>query len=166
MSRRPTLLVFVKYPEPGRVKTRLARTTGPERAAALYRQWISIVLGQFQALRPATRLVGYFDGACHDAFRDWHRLADDWWPQPAGDLGARLSAGVAVALDSGGPALAVGTDCLEINPDLVAQSLHGVVPQGCRFRADRGRRLLPCRHIEDSARPLPLGSLVKPVHAR
>jgi rSAM/selenodomain-associated transferase 1 len=122
MSRRPTLLVFVKYPEPGRVKTRLAQTTGPERAATLYRQWISTVLDQFQAIRPATRLVGYFDGAGHDAFRHWHALADEWWPQPAGDLGARLSAGLAAALDSGGPALAVGTDCLEITPDLVAQA--------------------------------------------
>jgi uncharacterized protein len=122
MSRRPTLLVFVKYPEPGCVKTRLARTTGPERAAALYSQWISIVLGLFQALRPATRLVGYFDGAGHDAFGEWHALADEWWPQTAGDLGDRLSAGIAAALDSGGPALAVGTDCLEITPHLVTQA--------------------------------------------
>jgi hypothetical protein len=45
-------------------------------------------------------------------------------------------------------------------------SLHGFVPQGRRFRADRGRRLLPCRHTEDSARPLPFGSLVKPFHPR
>ena len=56
MSERPTLLVFLKYPEPGRVKTRLAQTIGPERAAALYGQWIGTVFQGFQVLRPAIRL--------------------------------------------------------------------------------------------------------------
>src|SRR5579862_1334718 len=35
-----TLLVFLKYPEPGKVKTRLAAVVGAEKAANLYRQWI------------------------------------------------------------------------------------------------------------------------------
>ena len=123
MSQRPSLLVFLKYPEPGKVKTRLARAAGPEAAAALYRQWIGIVLARFQPLRPAVRLVGYFDGADVDAFQNWRPLADDWWPQPAGDLSNRLNAGIAMALESGGPAIAVGTDCLEIAPELITEAL-------------------------------------------
>jgi rSAM/selenodomain-associated transferase 1 len=119
-----TLLVFLKYPEPGRVKTRLAETIGPEKAAALYRLWIGAVLVQLQPLRSTTRLVGYFDGAPHDAFGDWHQLADDWWPQPSGDLGDRLRAGVAAGFADGGPVVAIGTDCLEIEPDLVAQAFE------------------------------------------
>src|SRR5260370_776590 len=39
MRRQRTVLVFVKYPEPGRVKTRLAATISVERAAELYRGW-------------------------------------------------------------------------------------------------------------------------------
>ena len=124
MKQRPTVLVFVKHPEPGRVKTRLAETIGPERAAALYRQWIRIVLEQLQPLRPAIRLVGYFDGTGHEVFRDWHALTDEWWPQPAGDLGNRLRAGFASALDSGGPVVAVGTDCLEIGAQLVLDAFE------------------------------------------
>ena len=31
------LILFVRYPEPGRVKTRLAAVLGAERAAAIYR---------------------------------------------------------------------------------------------------------------------------------
>ena len=41
MPARGTILVFLKNPEPGMVKTRLAATIGAERAAALYRQWPS-----------------------------------------------------------------------------------------------------------------------------
>jgi rSAM/selenodomain-associated transferase 1 len=113
------LLIFLKYPEPGRVKTRLAETIGAERAAALYRRWIDIVLDQLQVLRTCIQLVAYFDGAPHDAFHPWHQLADHWWPQPVGDLGDRLSAGFASAFDLGGPVIAVGTDCLEMAADLI-----------------------------------------------
>jgi uncharacterized protein len=119
-----TVLVFLKFPEAGRVKTRLARALGQERAAALYRQWIGIVLGGLQHLRSAARLVGYFDGAPHKAFHEWHRLADDWWPQPTGDLGARLAAGFERALDLGGPVLAVGTDCVEMEAVLLLQAFE------------------------------------------
>jgi rSAM/selenodomain-associated transferase 1 len=124
MTGHPTLLVFLKHPEPGRVKTRLARMMGVERAAALYGQWIGTVLDRFQPLRPAVRVVGYFDGAGAEAFWPWHSLADEWWPQPAGDLGDRLTAGFAKALESGRPALAVGTDCLEITPELVNDAVE------------------------------------------
>ena len=31
------LMIFVKYPEPGKVKTRLAKTLGAKEAARLYR---------------------------------------------------------------------------------------------------------------------------------
>ena len=51
MAARPTLLVLVKYPTPGAVKTRLAASIGLERAAALYREWIGRVLDQLQPFR-------------------------------------------------------------------------------------------------------------------
>ncbi len=122
--KRRTVLVFLKYPQAGRVKTRLAQFLGPEQAASLYREWIGIVFGQLQSLRANTRLVGSFDGAAADAFADWRRLADEWWPQPPGDLGDRLIAGFAKAFDASGPVLAVGTDCLEMEPELIEQAFE------------------------------------------
>jgi glycosyltransferase A (GT-A) superfamily protein (DUF2064 family) len=116
------VLIFLRFPEPGRVKTRLARTLGPARAAALYREWIGIVFARFQPLRDTTRLVGYFDGAPYEAFRAWHALADDWWPQPTGDLGECLVAGFDGGFNLGGPVLAVGTDCLEVEADLLLRA--------------------------------------------
>ena len=40
----PAILLFVKNPVPGRVKTRLAATLGPEAAAAVYRLLVRRVL--------------------------------------------------------------------------------------------------------------------------
>ena len=114
-----SVLVFMKYPEPGQVKTRLAASMGSDRAAELYRCWIGDVLGVLQPLRDTTHIVGYFVGAPAEAFREWHGLADSWRPQPPGDLGQRLSAGFELGFQLGGPVLAVGTDCLEMDGDLL-----------------------------------------------
>ena len=78
------VVVFLKYPEPGRVKTRLAATVGGERAAELYREWIGRVLTALQPLRPDVAIVGAIDGAPAAQFADWSPLVDQWWPQPAG----------------------------------------------------------------------------------
>jgi rSAM/selenodomain-associated transferase 1 len=122
MAGMPTLLVLLKYPSPGAVKTRLAASIGPQRAAALYRGWIGLVLDRLQLLRMDSRVVGYFDGAPQEAFAPWRTLADEWWRQPPGDLGERLRAGFATAHARGAPVAAVGTDCLELDPPLVQRA--------------------------------------------
>jgi rSAM/selenodomain-associated transferase 1 len=119
MQTTPTVccvvLVFLKFPRPGQVKTRLAKDIGDELAAKLYRSWIGMVLREMQPLRPGTRLVGYFDGASVEAFSEWTMLADEWWQQPVGDLSARLDHGFSRAFATGASAsLAVGTDCLDL----------------------------------------------------
>ncbi len=121
MTPRATVLVFLKYPEPGRVKTRLAATVGPETAAVLYREMIDTVFELLQPLRTRARLVGYFDGAPEDQFAGWRPLVDEWWAQPAGDLGARLDAGFRAGAGRG-PVLAVGTDCLDIDAELLGRA--------------------------------------------
>src|SRR5687768_7531897 len=61
-----TVLVFLKYPAPGAVKTRLAADVGPDRAAELYRGWIGTVFEQLQPVRGTARVVGYFAGGGRD----------------------------------------------------------------------------------------------------
>jgi rSAM/selenodomain-associated transferase 1 len=126
VARTAILLVFLKYPRAGAVKTRLAASIGPRRAAALYRGWITLVLTRLQPLRERVRMVGYFDGAACEAFAPWLALADEWWAQPEGDLGERLRAGFAAAHAAGGPVVAVGTDCLELDASLVLAALDAL----------------------------------------
>ena len=112
------VLVFVKFPSPGRVKTRLAQTVGADRAAELYRDWIGSVLRSLQPLRPEFAIVGYIDGAEKSAFAPWRPLVDDWWPQPSGDLGVRLDDGFRQAHAVARRTVAIGTDCLDIDAHL------------------------------------------------
>ena len=114
-----SLLVFLKSPIAGQVKTRLASSIGAEHAAALYRQWIGVVLEKLQPVRASTHVVACCDGGPASSFAPWHHLADDWWRQPAGDLGHRLDAAFLGRQSDGFPAIAVGTDCLDIDDTLI-----------------------------------------------
>lgn len=124
MMQLPTLLVFLKYPAAGAVKTRLAAAIGYERAAVDYRQWIGLVLNQLQPLRGAVRIVGCFDGATLNAFAPWDALVDAWWPQPLGNLGERLRAGFEEWRACSDRMAAIGTDCLEIDAPLVKSAFE------------------------------------------
>lgn len=118
-----TVLVYLKNPEPGRVKTRLAATIGPDAAAKLYRGWIGAVLSRLQPLRPSVSIIGAIDGADEEAFSSWASLVDGWWQQPPGDLGDRLDAGFRRFHQANAPVLAIGSDCLEIEAALIRQAL-------------------------------------------
>jgi rSAM/selenodomain-associated transferase 1 len=108
------------------VKTRLAATIGAAAAADLYRGWIGLVLERVQPVRGMLAVFGAIDGVdSSDRLEagpaEWQSLVDGWWPQPSGDLGSRLGAGFRDHAATG-PVLAIGTDCLEIEPDIIRQA--------------------------------------------
>ena len=109
-----SLLVFVKYPRPGRVKTRLGMKIGMRAAARLYQEFTAITLGRFRHWK-RTKFTIYFDPPEEEnAVRAWLGAEYDYWPQPPGDLGVKLRFGLERMLEQSGPAIAVGTD----SPDL------------------------------------------------
>jgi rSAM/selenodomain-associated transferase 1 len=134
------------------VKTRLAAAVGSDRAAALYRDWIGVVLRELQPIRERAVLVGYHDGGSANRFAEWTPFVDEWWPQPAGDLGTRLAAGFAGAHARGGPVLAVGTDCPEIDARLLGRAFDVLRERDAVFgpATDGGYYLVgTARHLPD-----------------
>lgn len=101
--RQETLIVFVKAPIAGRVKTRLAREVGTGRAAALFRHMLARA---YRGARGPWRTVLAVDppSAIYDAIwpRDFDRMA-----QGKGDLGARMKDAFAAFA---GPTLIIGAD--------------------------------------------------------
>ncbi len=106
-----TLGVFVRYPRPGSVKTRLAAALGAEAAAQLYRLLAERVL---EATTPHDReyerLVFYDPKEAGEAMRAW-LPAGRLRHQAAGDLGARLADAFARSFARGASRVAiVGSD--------------------------------------------------------
>jgi uncharacterized protein len=60
MLSTDALVIVAKYPEPGRVKTRLGAALGSERAAALYRAFLLDLAERFTAAERAGRFVLYW----------------------------------------------------------------------------------------------------------
>ncbi|MEK7766405.1 MAG: TIGR04282 family arsenosugar biosynthesis glycosyltransferase, partial [bacterium] len=100
-SRPPAALaLFLKYPEPGHVKTRLATALGAERAARLYRECMLMVLAKSLRLHGADVFVFYLPRDRGPAVEQlvmsrFGRFEGRFVPQAAGDLSARLHAALA-----------------------------------------------------------------------
>lgn len=87
-ATRDVLVVFARCPEPGRVKTRLARDVGDEAAAALYAAFVADLRARFAAAPFAVRWAV----APPDAgFAARFAMPDgETFPQQGDDLGARM----------------------------------------------------------------------------
>ncbi|HET9316447.1 MAG TPA: TIGR04282 family arsenosugar biosynthesis glycosyltransferase [Vicinamibacteria bacterium] len=117
------LIVFVKRPRAGEVKTRLASEVGPEEAAVLYRSMAEHVL---QATAPSgggyDRVVEYAPADAGDEVRRW-LPAERCVPQVAGELGERMAHALARAFSEGVfRAVLVGTDVPALAREHVAQA--------------------------------------------
>jgi len=122
-------VVFARAPEPGQVKTRLARDVGDARACALYRWLGARVVASLtgDGSRPydvAVRVTP--SGAC-DAVRAWVPGADAYAPQGEGDLGERLARATSDGFEAGYRAVVlVGTDCLAVTDGRVREALRAL----------------------------------------
>ena len=115
---RRAILLFVKYPEPGKVKTRLAATLGAVEAAGIYRRLVAAVVA---GLPDGEDLIVMFDPPEKRAqVAEWLQspLAGrrvEFVAQAAGDLGGRLEWAFAEAFARGFERVAViGSDCIEL----------------------------------------------------
>ena len=117
------LLVFAKYPEPGRVKTRLARTIGPERAALLYKEMVETVVRKTTPTNGEYRRVLCFDPPEREKdFRKWISQIE-LRPQSSGGLGQRMSIAIQESLANGNDRVGlIGTDCVEIDRSLLCNA--------------------------------------------
>lgn len=117
MPDAPLLILFVKYPEPGRVKTRLAADVGDEAAARIYRMMVASIIGNLPQ-GTAIRIV-YHRFRSETDYREWLDdpvLAEaEYVPQCEGDLGERLTHAFAEAFQDGWEKVGViGSDCVEL----------------------------------------------------
>ena len=107
----PRIVLFTRWPEPGRAKTRLIPAIGAERAAALHRRLTELTLAAVQA--SGSPFEVRVTGAPTEAFRDWLgpvSIVD----QGAGDLGERLArAGPPY------PTIFIGADAPDLSVELL-----------------------------------------------
>lgn len=102
--RPRTLIIMVKEPRAGRVKTRLGRDIGMTAAAWWYRHQVTRLCRRLYDPRWKTVLAVAPDRSCHSRAFPAHLPRA---PQGRGDLGARMARALATAP---GPAVLIGSD--------------------------------------------------------
>ncbi|RIJ34428.1 TIGR04282 family arsenosugar biosynthesis glycosyltransferase [Pontibacter oryzae] len=117
MAQNKLLLLFVRNPELGKVKTRLAASVGPEKALEIYLHLLQHTRDVTLPL-PMHKLV-YYTNAID---------TNDFWPndkyekrvQPPGDLGEKMQAAFAAAFDEGyASVVIIGSDCLQLTDKII-----------------------------------------------
>lgn len=120
---RPTLILFLKAPIAGRVKSRLAADLGWHRAARLHRTVSARTLRRFSADRRLAKTVAITPaGAAAWAKRLGAAKGWEIVPQVPGDLGRRMAAALKSAAP--GPALIVGSDIPDADPARVMRAFR------------------------------------------
>lgn len=126
MERRRTLILFVKEPRPGRVKTRLARDIGPVAAAWWLRHRIGDLTRRLGRDPRWTLMLAVSPDTARASRALPGRLPRI--PQGTGNLGRRMLRALAAAPP--GPALLIGADIPGIAPAHVAHGFGLLGPHG------------------------------------
>ncbi len=119
MEEPNALLVFVKNPIRGKVKTRLAREAGEERAFRIY----EALLAHTRQLAQAVQARRYLFYSHWVDFADaWPNAAFEKHLQVSADLGGRMRSAFDLALQSHQRAVIIGSDCSQLKHELLVQT--------------------------------------------
>lgn len=115
----PALIVFIKNPVIGKVKTRIAETAGKERAFEIY-----------LALLKHTRNLALSINVQRYLFYSDYIDDQDFWPakhfhkrlQEGADLGQRMSKAFEQVMALHSPAVIIGSDCASLTPEIIERT--------------------------------------------
>ena len=115
------LIIFVKNPEPGKVKTRIAASVGNDKAIDIYKQLLQFTSKIAQGV-DCERYVYYFPLV----------LEEDVFPstefqknlQIKGDLGQKMQAAFSEIVNKHKSAVIIGSDCAELTPSDIQRAFE------------------------------------------
>jgi rSAM/selenodomain-associated transferase 1 len=121
------LIIFTRYPEPGRTKTRLIPALGTVGAANLQRQMTEYTISQVKELQQATNvsLEVRFTGGNLQLMQNWLGLDLVYQLQGEGDLGLRMARSLFDAFQSDmKQVVIIGTDCPGVNFQILTKAFE------------------------------------------
>jgi rSAM/selenodomain-associated transferase 1 len=122
------LIIFTRYPEPGKTKTRLIPVLGAEGAAKLQRQMTEQKLAeakQLHAINPISLEI-HFTGGNQQLMQNW--LGNLTYKQQSeGDIGCRMAAAFQTAFEAGmSRVVLIGIDCPDLKVELMLDAFQAL----------------------------------------
>lgn len=134
MTETNHLIVFTRYPEVGKTKTRLIPALGAAGAATLQRQMTEFTLKQAEKLAQQKQdglnslsVEIRFAGGDRSLMQDWLGSSWSYQPQATGDLGERMQLAFQSAFEMGSQrVVTIGIDCPELDSATLAQAFQAL----------------------------------------
>lgn len=113
------ILFFIKYPEIGKVKSRLAKDLGEEIAVDLYRNFVLDILSAIKGIRADLKIC-FYPPDHRERFVEWLGNAYHYMPQEGGDLGERMENSLTRVFRAGyRKAIIIGSDSPDLPGDII-----------------------------------------------
>lgn len=123
VSHKGALIVFTRFPEPGKSKTRLIGSIGSEKAARLQFHMLRKALQAAEAIFGRDEIIVCFEGGTMSGLQ---ALIGSGWrfsKQAKGDLGQKMLLAICSAGEKNpGPVVLMGSDCPDISPGILRQA--------------------------------------------
>lgn len=123
---REEVIIFTRYPEPGKVKTRLVPYLGEEKAAQMHRRLTEQTIQYILPLEQMrlVRISLLFTGGTLEQMENWLEDSIMLAEQQGENFGQRMAAAIQSAWSRGARrAVLIGSDCPSLDADLLAQAL-------------------------------------------
>lgn len=122
------LIIFTRYPEPGKTKTRLIPVLGAEGAAKLQRQMTEQKLAEAKKLQSINSVSFeiHFTGGNQQLMQNW--LGNLTYKQQSeGDIGCRMAAAFQTAFEAGmSRVVLIGIDCPDLKVELMVDAFQAL----------------------------------------
>ena len=122
LYKKNALIIFIKNPQLGKVKTRVAQTVGDEKALEIYLKLLKITHQNTKILRGVK---------CHLYYSDFINNSDEWSEknyekhvQNGTDLGARMAEAFSEILKHHEKVCIMGSDCPTLSPDILQKAFQ------------------------------------------
>ena len=125
------LIIFVKYPQPGSVKTRLRKTIGARKATLLYKLFVKSIL---EATNSNTyrRMIFYTPAGKEKEIKDWLGEGREVYLQRGNNLGERLSNAFQFAFQNGARSVvAIGTESPLLDKKSILKAFKELKNKSC-----------------------------------
>jgi len=124
-----TLIIFSRYPEAGKTKTRMIPALGAFGAAELQRQLTEHTLQTAKAfkLKRAISIQVHFTGGNIDLMTEWLGDNIEYIPQVVGDLGNKMHSAFDNAFNGGSEkVVTIGIDCPDIDLSILEAAFNSL----------------------------------------
>lgn len=116
------LIVFIKNPVLGKVKTRLAASVGDEEALQIYK----LLLDHTKKVATSTHASKYLYYSNFIANDNWNPHTFTKRLQSGDDLGARMMKAIEEVLKEKSKAVIIGSDCPQLSPEILEDAFEAL----------------------------------------